>query len=108
MLNLILPAFKGIMERGASMSALIKLTQCQAAILSYRLDHKKYPDSLDDLVPMYLSAVPTDPFSAKPMRWSLQKGIVYSIGVNGKDDGGIIDLENAKKGLDLGIQLPAF
>ncbi len=108
MMNLMLPAYEGITRRGASMSALNKLTQCQAAILSYRLDHKKYPDSLDELVPMYLSEVPTDPFSGKPMRWSLQKGRVYSIGVNGKDDGGIIDLENAKKGLDLGIQLPAF
>jgi hypothetical protein len=41
-------------------------------------------------VPTYLAAVPTDPFDGQPLRYKkLAKGyIVYSVGENGKDDGG--------------------
>jgi hypothetical protein len=45
---------------------------------------------LNDLVPQLLSAMPADPFDGKPLRYHrLTKGyVVYSVGVDGHDDGG--------------------
>ena len=50
----------------------------------------RLPDSLDELVPKWLDAVPTDPFDDKPIRYKkLAKGFVtYSVGPDLKDDGG--------------------
>lgn len=63
------------------------------AIQLYKFDHQnRLPASLSDLVPTYLPAVPRDPFdpSNGPIRY-LPKSvppILYSVGFNGKDDGG--------------------
>jgi hypothetical protein len=60
------------------------------AALRFRLAHGNLPESLDELVPSYLPAVPIDPWSGKPMRWVRENSgfVVYSIGQNLKDDGG--------------------
>jgi hypothetical protein len=61
------------------------------AATRYRLDHGKLPSRLADLVPGYLNAIPTDVFSGKPLRLAIKKDkwIVYSVGPNGVDDGGV-------------------
>jgi hypothetical protein len=61
------------------------------AIARYRLAHAgALPTSLSDLVPGYLSAVPQDPLSGAPMRFRTEPGAytVYSVGMDGDDDGG--------------------
>jgi hypothetical protein len=62
------------------------------AIERYRLATGKVPDSLEELVPKYLEAVPIDPFDPdeKPLRYvKIKKGyIVYSIGEDGTDNNG--------------------
>lgn len=62
------------------------------ALMRYHRANGKYPAALDDLVPTYIASIPADPFDNKPMRYRLegQKAIVYSIGENLKDDGGVI------------------
>ena len=40
------------------------------------------------LVPEYVDAVPRDPFDGQPFRYSKQKGIVYALGTDLKDNGG--------------------
>jgi hypothetical protein len=64
------------------------------AIRLYALDHDGvFPPSLSELVPKYLPRVPTDPMAAdnQPMRYRLdaQSPLVYSVGNNGVDDGGV-------------------
>jgi hypothetical protein len=41
-------------------------------------------------VPAYLDALPIDPFSGEPMRYRATgtEYVVYSVGINGKDEGG--------------------
>ena len=46
------------------------------------------PPSLDALVPEYLDAVPRDPYDGKPLRYSAEKRILYSVGRDGIDSGG--------------------
>jgi hypothetical protein len=61
------------------------------AVERYRLAERRLPESLEQLVPKYLEAVPVDPFDGKPLRYKrLEKGYtIYSIGEDGQDNGGI-------------------
>jgi hypothetical protein len=71
-------------------SAKMRLLICDLAIRAYRLDHGRNPAKLADLVPEYLSGLPKDPFSGGQFVYRLTpKGyLLYSVGVNGVDDGG--------------------
>jgi hypothetical protein len=57
----------------------------------YRAQHGRFPEKLRELVPEFLEAVPRDPFDGKEMKLkSDDQGIVvYSIGPNMVDDGGV-------------------
>lgn len=54
----------------------------------YRREMGSYPETLDALVPKYLDSVPRDTFSGGAMRYSLKRGILWSVGQNAADDGG--------------------
>jgi hypothetical protein len=58
----------------------------------YRRAQGDWPGSLAALVPNYLPNIPVDPFDAQPLRMRrLEKGVViYSIGPDGQDSGGIL------------------
>jgi hypothetical protein len=60
------------------------------ALAAYRGEHNRYPDKLDVLAPKYLAEVPSDLFSGKALiyRPSENGYLLYSIGVNGRDDEG--------------------
>jgi hypothetical protein len=53
----------------------------------------RYPATLDQLAPEFLKEVPTDPFTGKPFKYELRNDgaafIVYSLGDNLKNDGGV-------------------
>jgi hypothetical protein len=56
-----------------------------------KLAHGQYPEQLSQLIPDYLAAVPADPVDGKPLRYRRSEGgtfLLYSVGVNGVDDGG--------------------
>ena len=78
--------FKDVANR--TQDALLETT---LALRAYQLDHTQYPASLAALVPGYLAAVPDDPFALSgPLKYKL-KGhgyVLYSIGPDGKDNGG--------------------
>lgn len=70
-----------------------KLAACAVAIRLYRLEHEdRFPASLDELVPQYLPAVPSDPTSKEPApvryRANGDRSILWVAGQNGIDDGG--------------------
>ena len=50
-----------------------------------------------------LKAVPIDPFSGQPMKFVVRDGrpVVYSVGKDGKDDGGMVDSKNDTQPGDL-------
>jgi hypothetical protein len=61
------------------------------ALKRYQLKHGNYPPNLDGLVPEFLSAIPPDPVDGKPLRYHPNRDgtfLLYSVGFNGKDDGG--------------------
>ncbi len=85
--------------------------RCATAALAaerYRLAEGRWPASLEALVPRYLAAVPTDPFDGQPLRLKhLPDGlVVYSVGTDGTDDGGVVDRTRPQKpGTDVGFRL---
>jgi len=63
------------------------------AIERYRRAHADaLPASLNDLVPRYLDVVPQDPLNGQALRYRVVNDvyIVYSVGPDGKDDGGVM------------------
>lgn len=66
-------------------------TQTLFAIKSYWQDNHIRPSSLEELVPEYLREVPLDPFDGQPIRYSLEKAIIYSVGDDLIDNGGILE-----------------
>lgn len=46
-----------------------RATLLRLALAMYRLDHKKYPTSLRDLVPEYLAELPLDPYGRQPFQY---------------------------------------
>lgn len=86
----------------AERRALIAALACER----YRLAKKSYPETLNDLVPAYLSGVPIDPYSGNRLCYrKLSDGIVvYSVGKDGKDDGGDV-LNTRISPKDRGVKL---
>ncbi len=70
--------------------SLVSATQVLIAIKAYQNDNGDYPDSLEQLVPNYLSSVPLDYFDGSSLRYSKEDKILYSIGEDLKDDGGSV------------------
>jgi hypothetical protein len=77
------------------------------ALAAYRRDHGRYPVGLDDIAPKYLPAVPIDMFSGKALVYapSAKGYLLYSVGVNGKDEGGR-SYDDDPGGDDLPVRMP--
>lgn len=74
-------------------------------LLGYRDQHGELPASLDALVPTYFDAVPIDFASNKPLVYRVNddgSAIVYSIGENLKDDGGVDDYTDGDIAIRIG------
>jgi hypothetical protein len=85
----------------ASVNSLRAALACER----YRLSQGKWPSSLDALVPVYLPAIPVDPFSGKPLLYRLLPDgvVIYSVGANGVDDQGDV-LETSGSPKDRGTR----
>jgi hypothetical protein len=60
------------------------------AAKEYQLRHGMYPESIEQLIPESLAAMPMDRYTLQPLRYITDGATlrVYSHGPNGKDDGG--------------------
>ena len=68
----------------------------------------RLPSSIEELVPDYLQAVPSDPFNGEPMRFVVTDDgiVIYSVGEDGEDDGGVVALQETRPRLpDVGFRL---
>ena len=80
--------------------ALRRLTATALAIRLYELDRGRRPETLDQLVPEYLPAVPIDPLATDGRRMSYRPDadspVVYSVGRNQVDNGGVLVFTEAE------------
>lgn len=80
------------------------LARVAIALERFRLARGKYPESLDQLAPQFMSEVPNDLIGGQPLKYRLTNGafVLYSIGWNEKDDGGISAVKSATPDSDDG------
>jgi hypothetical protein len=88
--KMLLAGLSGAITKEASSFAYLRTSIAAIAVERFRLAHGQLPDNLNELVPQFLSAVPTDPFDGQPLRYHrFAKGyVIYSVGQDGHDDGG--------------------
>jgi hypothetical protein len=84
--------------------------RCAAVLLAlerYRRAHGRWPERLEELTPRYLARVPLDPFDGRPVKYARRgDGVtVYSVGLDGEDDGGNVNGKWLQKGNDWGFRL---
>ncbi len=79
------------------------------AVELYRRDHQgALPPGLQDLVPRYLASMPQDPATGAPMLLKARPDAfsIYSVGGDGKDDGGDFTSEpRSLRGKDVGVRV---
>jgi hypothetical protein len=69
-------------------TALFRVARTAIAAERLRLAHDRAPQTLGELVPEFLDAVPIDPFTGEPIRYRVEpdRFIVYSVGWDGVPD----------------------
>lgn len=72
--------------------AVTRLLITELGLRAFQLERGELPDRLEQLTPKYLAEVPVDPFDpgGRPLRYARtdEGHVVYSVGADGKDDGG--------------------
>ncbi len=95
-----MPAFERLVQIDLRVAAGVDCTRVALGIERYRLAKGSLPKELADLAPRYIDKVPIDPFDGKPLRYKLTEPgyILYSIGEDGTDEGGLEKDKIAQKG----------
>lgn len=93
MLGILTPSLISAITTERQSQAQVALEPVALALAAYRLDQGGYPPLLQSLVPDYLDAMPADPLGDKSLRYRRQVDgyLLYSIGTNLTDDGGVHD-----------------
>jgi hypothetical protein len=87
----LLPSFEGAFWHAARDEAGNLTLIVQLALHAFKLEHGRFPATLQELTPTYLTSVPRDPFGGgEVLRYRLTgtSYLLYSIGPDRKDDGG--------------------
>jgi hypothetical protein len=87
----------------AMIQADVDLARVACALERYRLAHGSYPETLDALAPQFIAAVPHDLINGQPLHYrrtedtpaqsasaASGKFVLYSVGWNETDDGGMV------------------
>lgn len=72
------------------MEMISSLGQLAFALAAYRSDHGRYPVNLNELSPKYIAKIPSDGFADGELHYERRGDgfLLYSVGPNGRDDGG--------------------
>ena len=86
--------------------------RCMLIVLAaeqQRREQGNYPSKLYELVPEYLTELPSDPFTGEPLRMRRdgERFTVYSVGTNEQDDGGEVGLMESRH-REPGVAVPPY
>lgn len=93
--EMLLPALSKAATKSAYAQSTSDLARVAIALERYRLKHGDFPESLAALAPQFIAQVPHDVIGGRPLHYHrIEDGqfVLYSIGWNEKDDGGIAGL----------------
>lgn len=107
LITLLLPAVSKVQQAYDRDEQVRRNVQVAFALAAYRRDQGKYPARLGDLAPNYLAAAPDDLFSGAALTYhpSEMGYLLYSVGVNCKDEGGRM-FDDDPPGDDLPVAMP--
>jgi len=90
--QLILPAVSKASQKPARTQTYVDLAVVACGLERYHLAHGNYPDSIDALTPQFITNLPHDIINGQPLhyRQTSEGYVLYSVGWNQKDDGGIV------------------
>jgi hypothetical protein len=100
MARFMLPVMESVSRRSAKVQTNVDQAMTACALERFFLDRQAYPTRLAELVPAYLERIPTDVIDGAPLRYrSTSDGRyqLYSIGWNGRDDGGQVVRETSRR-----------
>ena len=109
--TLMIPAVPSFIRSESRGAAVLRASECLIAVRHWQLRHRGNPPEMATAIQgSSLKAVPIDPYDGKPMRLTQIDGqpVVYSVGRDGKDDGGRIDSDRDQRPSgDLIFRLPS-
>ena len=91
--RLFVPGLGGAVKRFAFGQESVDLARTAIALERYRLAHGAYPESLDGLATQFMRKIPHDIMNGQPLhyrRTSDGQFVLYSVGWNETDDGGVV------------------
>jgi len=103
--RMVLPALGNAAKKFAYGQASADLARTAIALERYRLARGEFPEALDALGPQFIAQVPHDVMGGQPLKYRREadgRFVLYSIGWNGTDDGGVVVFKKgAKPSVDL-------
>lgn len=93
MARMLLPAVNKAEAKSARATVVARLAVTACALERHRLRTGAYPAALAELVPALLPDVPRDPLDGQPLRYRRRDDghfDLWSVGLNGRDDGGVM------------------
>ncbi len=108
MITLLVPAVRKVQGANDRSEQVQRNLHLAFALAAYQRDEGRYPLKLEALAPKYLPAIPGDLFSGKTLVYRPADNgyLLYSVGVNGKDDGGRSSYADDLPGDDLVVRMP--
>jgi hypothetical protein len=103
MAALLMPAFSRVPEKAALTQSGADMAAVACALERYRLALGQYPEELSALVPRFAAAPPHDVVNGQPLKYRRTDNgrfILYSVGWNEKDDGGVVATKDNPPRLD--------
>ena len=98
--RLMIPGLSRSSEKFARAQSSVDLARIACALERYRLAHGGFPESLDPLTPQFIEKIPHDVIGGQPLHYHRTDDgqfVLYSIGWNEKDDGGIVALTKGRE-----------
>src|SRR4051812_7111411 len=90
--RMLLPAAGTAVSKSARAQTTAQQCSIACALERYFRAHKQYPETLQKLVPQFIIEIPHDIMDGEPMRYRRDRPdayLLYSVGWNLKDDGGV-------------------
>ena len=90
--SLLFPAVSKTAQKTAFGQTVIDLATVACALERYRIANGEYPENLAVLAPRFLERIPSDVIDGEPLKYRRATNgqfVLYSVGWNEKDDGGV-------------------
>ncbi len=97
LMSIIVPGLDKTLEVKCRTDGVLAGAKLAVACRRFARDKGRWPETLAELVPDFLSEVPRDPFDGAPFRYSAEKGLVWAVGTNLTDEGGSMRVPGVDK-----------